>query len=99
MLNITSTFEWDESNEDMWFAKHIQETGWPISTQNVAMHFAHETIPEDARKFNWAFRPYGMHTGSVWMTCYYERWEDIKKLLDYCPELAMIAPHHCLPEM
>jgi len=26
-----------------------------------------ETPPEDARKFNWVHKPFGVHTGSVWV--------------------------------
>jgi len=30
------------------------------------------------------------------MTCWFERFDDIQRLLDWCPESKMVIAHHCL---
>lgn len=98
MSALTRDSTHDGSAEDVWFAERIRETSNLLPPTDVAMRFALETPPKDARQLDWVLRPAGAHVEGVWMLCHEGDEQSIKKFLDYCPEAAIVISNNCLTD-
>ncbi|KAM0746990.1 hypothetical protein T439DRAFT_383623, partial [Meredithblackwellia eburnea MCA 4105] len=95
MVDLTERFEYDgHSAEDVWFANKIHETTGRFPEQDVAMAFSFESLPSEANNFPWAYKSYGMHTGTGWAICRaFHDWSHIRTLLEWCPDAKLVMPN------